>query len=228
MSPRVIVFDVNETLLDLSALDHHFQHAFGNAVARQEWFAQLLRSAMIATLTNTYHDFTTLAGAALDMVAARREVRLSANTRAGILDQMRHLPPHPEVQVSLERLHDAGLRLAALTNSAPAAAEAQLSNAGLKEFFEQIISVDAVKRYKPAPEPYRWAAERLGVNIGDMRLVAAHDWDVAGAMKAGCKAAFVARPGMVLNPLMPQPDIIGKDLAEVTQRLLEIDARDER
>ena len=135
---------------------------------------------------------------------------------------MRHLPPHPEVQVSLERLYDAGLRLAALTNSAPAAAEAQLKNAGLKEFFEQIISVDAVKRYKPAPEPYRFAAERLGVNIGDMRLVAAHDWDVAGAMKAGCKAAFVARPGMVLNPLMPRPDVIGKDLAEVTERLLEI------
>jgi 2-haloacid dehalogenase len=118
-------------------------------------------------------------------------------------------------------LHDAGLRLAALTNSAPAAAETQLSNAGLKEFFEQIISVDAVKRYKPAPEPYRWAAERLGVHIGDMRLVAAHDWDVAGAMTAGCKAAFVARPGMVLNPLMPRPDVIGKDLTEVTQRLLE-------
>lgn len=115
--PRVCIFDVNETLLNLHALDPHFQRAFGDAGIRQLWFAQFIQSALVATVTNAYADFGTIGGAALDMVAARRGVRLSAEDRTQILGGIRSLPPHPEVSTSLARLRDAGLRLAALTNS---------------------------------------------------------------------------------------------------------------
>jgi 2-haloacid dehalogenase len=101
--------------------------------------------------------------------------------------------------------------------------EAQLANAGLRNLFTQVLSADEVKRLKPAPEPYRMAAERLGVPTGDVRLVAAHDWDVAGALCAGCAAAFVARPGKVLDPLVPAPDIVGADLREVAKSILTVD-----
>ncbi len=59
------------------------------------------------------------------------------------------------------------------------------------------------------------AAERLGVDCRDVRLIAAHAWDVAGAVRAGCAAAFVARSGQVLDPLAPRPDIVGADLDAV-------------
>ncbi|MHB8629383.1 MAG: HAD-IA family hydrolase [Aggregatilineales bacterium] len=133
---------------------------------------------------------------------------------------MTHLPPHPEVRSALERLRDAGCRMAALTNSTEQVAEAQLTNAGLRDLFEQALSADSVHRLKPAPEPYHMAAERLGIGISEIRLVAAHAWDVAGALNAGCKAAFVARPGAVLDPLHPTPDVIGADLSEVTALIL--------
>jgi 2-haloacid dehalogenase len=138
---------------------------------------------------------------------------------------MQNLPPHPEVEENLGRLRDAGIRLAALTNSTQQVADAQIDNSGLRGYFEQVLSADAVQRLKPAPEPYRMAAESLGVEIGQVRLVAAHAWDVAGAIRAGCAAAFVARPGMVLNPLFERPDVVGSDLREVTDEILNVETQ---
>jgi 2-haloacid dehalogenase len=220
---RVCVFDVNETLLDLGALDPHFERVFGDAGARRAWFLQLLQSALVATVTGVYSTFGTIGAAALEMVAEREGVDLSEEDKQEILGGMRELPPHPEVAESLERLREAGLRMATLTNSTQQVAEAQMENSGLRGYFEQILSADAVKRLKPAPEPYRMAAENLGVEMGQVRLVAAHSWDVAGALRAGCAAAFVARPGMVLDPLVERPDVVGVDLREVADRILEVE-----
>ena len=220
---RVCVFDVNETLLDLGALDPHFERVFGDAGVRRAWFLQLLQSALVATVTGVYSNFGTIGAAALEMVAEREGVDLSEEDKQEILGGMRELPPHPEVAKSLERLREAGLRMATLTNSTREVAEAQMENSGLRGYFEQILSADAVKRLKPAPEPYRMAAESFGVEIGQVRLVAAHSWDVAGALRAGCAAAFVARPGMVLDPLVERPDVVGVDLREVADRILEVE-----
>jgi 2-haloacid dehalogenase len=222
---RVCLFDVNETLLDLGALDPHFERVFGDAGVRRAWFLQLLQSALVATVTGAYADFGKIGAAALEMVAEREGVDLAEEDRQRILGSMRDLPPHPEVAESLDRLRDAGLRLATLTNSTQQVAEAQMESSGLRGYFEQILSADAVKCLKPAPEPYRMAAESLGVEIGQVRLVAAHSWDVAGALRAGCVAAFVARPGMVLDPLVERPDVVGGDLREVADRILEAEAR---
>ena len=137
---------------------------------------------------------------------------------------MQGLPPHPEVVENLSRLRDAGIRLAALTNSTQQVADAQIENAGLQGCFEQVLSADTVKRLKPAPEPYRLAADSLGVEIGQIQLVAAHAWDIAGALRAGCAAAFVARPGMVLNPLVEHPDVVGADLREVADQIIELES----
>ena len=222
---RVCVFDVNETLLDLGALDPHFEQAFGDAGVRRAWFSQLLQSAFLATITGAYSDFGTIGGAALEMVAERQGVDLPDEDKQKILGGMRELPPHPEVVESLDLLRDAGLRLATLTNSTQQVAEAQMSNSGLRDYFEQVLSADTVGRLKPAPEPYRMAAQSLGVGVEGVRLVAAHAWDVAGALRAGCAAAFVARPGMVLDPLVERPDVVGADLREVAGRILEIESR---
>src|SRR5688572_26616395 len=125
---RVCVFDVNETLLDLKALDPHFARVFGDASVRLAWFGQMIQSALVATVTDAYADFGAIGGGALDMTAARRGIALSAADRAQLLGGMRSLPPHPDVPESLARLRRAGLRLAALTNSTASVAQAQLTH----------------------------------------------------------------------------------------------------
>ena len=223
--PTALVFDVNETLLDLGALDPHFQRVFGDAAVRRQWFQQFVANFLVTVVLGTYVDFGTIGRGALDMVADRLRKTLTDEDRKRILGTIRELPPHPEVRASLERLKAAGFRLGTLTNSTKDVAGAQVRNAGLIDLFEHVLSADEVMRLKPAGEPYRMAAERFGVPIGEVRLVAAHAWDIAGALHAGCKAAFVARPGMVLDPIHEPPDIVGRDMREVADQIIAADTR---
>ena len=215
---RVCVFDVNETLLDLAALDSLFERVFGDASVRRLWFNQMLQSAFVATMTDAYVTFGESAAAALRMTEERQGAEVSEDDKQEILSGLRNLPPHPEVPESLDRLLEAGFRLATLTNSTQEVAEAQIENAGLTDRFEQILSADTAKRLKPAPAPYRMAARALEIPERRMRLVAAHAWDVAGALRAGCAAAFVAR--QPFDPLVERPDVVGADLAEVADGII--------
>jgi 2-haloacid dehalogenase len=217
---QILVFDVNETLLDVQALAPRFASTFGDAGVLREWFSTVLLYSEVVSLAGPYADFGAVAGAALDMTAAARGVVLSAEDRQQILGGIRSLPAHPEAADALSRLRTAGFRMVTLTNSAPAVVAQQLEHAGLSPFFERMFSVDEVRRFKPAPEPYHYVAKELGVGSRTLRLIAAHAWDVIGAMRAGWAAAFVARPGKVLFPLAAAPDIVGRDLGEVAEVLI--------
>jgi 2-haloacid dehalogenase len=219
----VIAFDVNETLLDLRALDPHFDALFGSAGLRAQWFAQMLQLSFVGGLTGQYVDFTTAQRAALRMLGERQGVALDDATVAETVDRMRTLPPHPEVAETLRTLAGTSLRLVALTNSTAEVADAQLTHAGLRDLFEATLSADTVRALKPAAAAYRHVAEQCGVALSEVRLVAAHAWDVSGALAAGARAAFVARPGMVLSPLGAAPDIVGTDLTEVAELIIERD-----
>ena len=215
-----IVFDVNETLLDLSALDGLFAEYFGDAAVRRSWFAQVLQSALLSTVLEEYRDFGVMAAAALEIVAARSAITLSAESSREILGGMRALPAHPEAPGAIARLKQFGCRLATLTNSSSAMVQDQLRNSGLVDLFDTSISVDRVRRFKPARVVYEMAAAELGEDAGDLWLVAAHNWDTTGALHAGWKAAFVQRPGMVLGPLDRTPQVIGRDLSDVADNLI--------
>ena len=222
---KVLVFDVIETLLDLNFLAPRFEKAFGTAQALYEFFAQMLQSAFAITSAKIYTDFGNVAKSSLQMVSQRRGVLLTNDGMMQILSGLRTLPPHPEVKGSLEMLQKSGFRMAALTNSALPVLEAQLTHAGLKEYFETLLTVDTVKQFKPAPDVYREAARSLKITTTDICMVAAHSWDVGGAMQAGCSAAFVARQGMVLDPLFPKPEIVGKDLQQVADLIIQADQK---
>jgi 2-haloacid dehalogenase len=220
---RVLVFDVNETLLDMSALDAHFQRAFGDAALRVEWFQTMLQSAFLTTIAGPYKPFGEHFRAALAITALRRNLRIDPEDERAILAGVRTLPAHPDAKPALERLRSAGFRLAALTNSTAEVEEAQLRNAGLADLFDKALSADTGKRLKPAAEAYTNAARDLGVKVGEMRMIAAHAWDVHGAVRAGCAAAFVERLGVLWNPLLERPDIVGPDLEVIARRVIELD-----
>lgn len=223
MPVRVVVFDVIETLLDLNALRPSFAKHFGDDSALDLWFTQLIQSSFMVTVLGNYSDFGAVARHALELVSAKKSVQLGEDEKVGLLAQIGKLPAHPDAAGGLALLRDGGVRLATLTNSRQAVAEAQLTNAGLRPYFDNVLSVEASGRFKPTAEVYRRAAAYLGIAVEEMRLVAAHDWDVTGAIRAGARAAFVARPGQVLGPLAERPDIIGKDIPDVARQVLSVD-----
>ena len=218
--PTVLAFDVNETLLDLSALDPLFESVLGDPSLRPQWFTSMLQLSFVGGLTGQYVDFTSAQEAALRMTAARAGRQVTDDDVHQVVDAMRRLPAHPEVPQALNRLRSGGFRLVALTNSVLDVAKAQLAYAQLADLFDDVFSADEVHALKPGPAPYRMVADRCEVPIGDLWLVAAHAWDVSGAMAAGCHAAFVARSGLIPSPLGQQPDIVGADLAAVADELL--------
>jgi len=221
LKPRILVFDVNETMLDLNALRPHFERVFGSGAALDEWFSLLLQYSMVVTLTDAYSDFGTVGRATLEMLAQSKSVRLSDEDKTRIMQGVLSLPPHPDMLESLKRLRTAGFRMVTLTNSSPQAVNAQLQNAGLADYFEESISVDSVHRFKPDLQVYRSAATHLGARPSELLLIAAHAWDVFGAMQAGWRAAFVSRHGKTLFPLARKPDIVAPDMKGVADALLQ-------
>lgn len=215
-----LVFDVNETLLDVAALDPLFQRLFGDSGTRQEWFATLEENWLTATIVNDFKPFGELAKSALVMVGNRRGIEVPEADQQTLIDGILSLPAHHDVTEALGLLRDNGFGLSALTNSTLAAAHKQLEAAGLIDYFDHVMSVDEVQRYKPAPDPYRMAAERLGIDIRQMTMIAAHAWDITGAQGAGCRTAFVGRPGKVLSPTGAIPDVKGEGLLEVARALI--------
>lgn len=210
-----LVFDVNETLLDLSALDPHFNAYFGEPSIRDEWFSQVLLSAFTLTILGTYHHFGHVARAALTMLSEKYNIALSEEGYTSILGQMRELPPHGDVLAALERLKEDGLRMAALTNSPYDVACDQLEHAGITPYLETVLSVDASRALKPSRIVYEDAARALNIEPHNLFMVAAHPWDIAGAMKAGWQGIFILRSGKVWNPLYNPPSYRIFDLIEI-------------
>jgi 2-haloacid dehalogenase len=218
----IIVFDVNETLLDLDSIRPTFDRIFDDPAAMRAWFAGLITYSEALTLAGVYVPFTDIGGAVLRMLAATRGIRIGDADAAELTDRFASMPPHPEVPMALRRLREHGFRLFTLTDNTLAISGRQLERAGLIDLFERRFSVDeSVRRHKPAPEAYHSVAAALDVDPGNICLIACHVWDTIGAGAAGWQAALILREGNAPLDVGPQPDYIGKDLDAIADQLIE-------
>lgn len=213
-----IVFDVNETLLDLTPVSRWFDRRFDGAPSASTWFSELLRLSFVSSTTDRYVPFPALAGHALATVALSAGVEHpSSADMADIGKILEALPPHPDVAEGLATLAGEGLRIAALTNSPEATAVLQLTNAGVAALFDVIMSVEMVPRFKPHRSVYLAAADRLGSHPSEMVMVAAHDWDIAGAMAVGMRGVFISRPGQRYSGAFPEPTTRATDVRDAAR-----------
>ncbi|MBT8213604.1 MAG: haloacid dehalogenase type II [Acidimicrobiia bacterium] len=211
--PEIIVFDVNETLLSLASLRPDFAAAFGSAGLIGEWFARMLHGSVMANELDAYRSFETIGVEALSMLADKHGIELSPDRAEHVVSGMRRLDPHPDVIPALEALRGHGYRTATLTNGSADTAGEQLEHAGLTSLLDEMMTVDEVGRFKPSRQVYEAAAERFGVGVSKMLMVAAHDWDIAGAAAAGCQTAFVTRPGVSWSLPGDPPGLVVDDLS---------------
>ncbi len=226
-APKVLIFDVNETLLDLAPLKKSVGEALGG---REDllplWFSTMLHYSLVETLSDNYHSFGEIGTAALMMVAETRGIEMEYDeAKESIVTPLRALPPHPDVVAGLKALKEKGYRIVSLTNSSAVGVETQFKNAGLTDLFEKRFSVDSVKKFKPHPDTYQTVLDDLGVNAEEVLMVAAHAWDLAGAKNVGLQTAFIARPGKTLYPNLARPDYVLKDLSELAKSLPDVAAK---
>ena len=218
----IIVFDVNETLLDLDSIRPTFDRIFGDPAALRLWFAHLITYSEALTLAGVYVPFTDIGGAVLRMLAATRGITISDADSAELTDRFASMPPHPEVPAALRRLREHGFRLFTLTDNTLEISGRQLERGGVIDLFERRFSVDeTVRRHKPAQEAYHSVAAALAVDPGDICLIASHVWDTIGAQAAGWQAALILRVGNAPLDVGPQPDYLGADLDVIAGQLID-------
>jgi 2-haloacid dehalogenase len=216
-----IVFDVNETLMNLDALRPTFDRIFGDPGAMRRWFGELITYSEALTLSGIYVPFTDIGGAVLRMLAATRGITITDADGAELTDRFATMPPHPEVPAALRRLRDHGFRLFTLTDNTLAISGRQLENAGVIDVFERRFSVDeSVRRHKPAQEAYNSVAAALSLDPGDVCLVACHVWDTIGALSAGWQAGLILRADNAPLAVGPQPGYLGNNLDEIADQLI--------
>jgi 2-haloacid dehalogenase len=216
-----IVFDVNETLLDLDWIRPTFDRIFSDPAALRLWFANLITYSEALTLAGVYVPFTEIGGAVLRMLADTRGITVDDSDAAELTDRFASMPPHPEVPDALRRLHEHGFRLFTLTDNTLEISGRQLQQGGIIDLFERRFSVDeTVKRHKPAREAYGSVADALELDPGDICLVACHVWDTLGALATGWQAGLILRSGNAPLPVGPQPTYIGTDLNEIADQLI--------
>lgn len=214
--PKVIFFDVNETLLDLTAMRESVGAALGG---RNDllplWFSTMLHYSLVDSATGRYHNFGDIGVAALMSVAQNNDIKLSKDAaKEAIVTPLRSLPPHPDVYDGLKTLKDMGFKIVSLTNSSNQGVLTQFENAGLVDLFDERLSVEDIKTYKPHLATYEWALDKMNIAPHEAVMVAAHGWDIAGAKAAGLRAVFIARPGKSLYPLAIEPDAVVNNLQE--------------
>jgi 2-haloacid dehalogenase len=219
----MIVFDVNETLLDLDTMSPLFERVFREKLAMRLWFANLILYSEALTLAGVYAPFTEIGTAVLQMLAETHGIRITAADKKELTQQFATMPPHPEVPEALKKLRTAGFRLFTLTNNLVEVQSLQLNHGGILDEFEELFSVDIpqVRRYKPAREAYTYVEKQLGVPPARLFMVACHTWDTLGAVAAGWGAALIRRTGNDVLAVGPQPTIVGSDLEDVANQIIQ-------
>jgi 2-haloacid dehalogenase len=211
--PSILVFDINETTLDIEYTAPVFERVFGDKAVLREWFAQLILYSNAISLAGPYATFFELGQGLLKMLADIHGVSVKPSDVEELRRRFATLPPHRDVEQGLTQLKAAGFRLVAFTNSPPVH-PTPVENAGLGNFFEREFSIDRVRRFKPAPQCYHMVAEELDVELSECGMVAAHVWDTLGAQSAGYSGAALITRG-VNAPLpvhrIPQPQIVAPD-----------------
>ncbi|AUC85841.1 haloacid dehalogenase type II [Polaribacter sp. ALD11] len=220
--PKVLFFDVNETLLDLTPMKKRVGEVLeGKEEVLSLWFTTMLHYSLVTSASGHYKPFGHIGAAALQMVAANNNITISEEkARKIIAESMQNLPPHPEVKEALTQLKKEGYKLVAFTNSSNEGLKKQFENAELTAYFDERLSVEDTGKFKPFTDTYAWGAHKMGVKLEECMLIAAHGWDVAGALWAGWRAAFISRPGQQIFPLAPKTEIVATNLKKVADILV--------
>lgn len=210
--PTLLLFDVYETLLDMSAVEKRVNALLDNKRGYTVWFELFMQYCFVDNCIEQFNPFPDIARATLQMAGKTLGEKVDETEIDDLLLLMRHLPVKEGVAEGLSLLHDQGYRIAALTNSAQQIVENRMERTGLISYFEKVLSAEHVGKYKPSLEVYQWALKQLNVAANEVLLISAHGWDIAGACNAGMHTAYIIQEAQMLYPLAPTPALQARNI----------------
>lgn len=217
--PKLILTDVYETLLDMSEVQKKINQLFDSKRGYTIWFEMFMEYCFVNNSLKTFNDFNSIAGATMRMTAQMLGKSIEDEDIVATLELLKQLPVNDCVQEGLSLLRDQSFRIAALTNAPEKTVIERMERTGLVSYFEEVLSAEHVKKYKPHIEVYQWALKKLGVKANEVMMVTSHGWDIAGAASAGMQTAYLKKSTQVLYPLTPQPDVRCRDLEDLAKQL---------
>ena len=218
--PVLVVFDVNETLSDVSPMSQRFEEVGASAHLAQAWFAGLLRDGFALTAVASSEPFAHIAVEALRV--SLHGVSLNRATEDAvehIMNGFAGLPVHEDVPDGVRALRGSGIRLVTLSNGSASVAEALFERAGIREHFQALLSVEEAGVWKPAAGAYAYALDQCDVEPSDAMLVAVHPWDIDGAARAGLATAWINRSGGPYPGHFRAPTVSSRSLTELAGQL---------
>lgn len=225
-TPTLILLDVYETILDMTELERRVNNLLDSKRGYNIWFGLFMQYCFVDNCTNQFNSFISIAKATMQMSAQTLGVNVEEEDIDVVLEVLKHLPVHDNVQEGLSLLNDQGFRIAALTNAPAEIVSERMEPTGLISYFEMVLSAERIKKYKPAREVYEWAAKTLKTELSDCLLVSAHGWDIAGGVNAGMQTAYMKVSKEILYPLAPAPDIVCTSLTDLAYQLQTIQLAD--
>ncbi|TFC36709.1 haloacid dehalogenase type II [Cryobacterium sp. TMT2-42-4] len=219
-TPSVIVFDVNETLSDMSPLSARFVEIGAPAYLARVWFASLLRDGFALAAAGGTAQFSTIGSEILRGVLRNVDLTRSLDDSVHhVMAGFETLSLHPDIADGIRDLKTAGLRLVTFSNGSAQVAESLLTRAGLRGEFEALLTVEDAPAWKPVRAAYDYAADVCGVKPGDLLLVAVHPWDIHGAAQAGLRTAWLNRADETYPSFFAAPDHTITALGELATQL---------
>jgi 2-haloacid dehalogenase len=218
--PSVVVFDVNETLSDMSPMADRFTETGAPASLAKLWFATLLRDGFALTAAGDNVAFAEIGAEALRGLLAGLDLNMETDAAVDhIMQGMAGLGLHPDVPEGVLALKAAGYRLVTLTNGSTRVAEKLFNAAGIRDSFDRLLSVEDAPAWKPARAAYDHAATACGTDPEHLLLVAVHPWDIHGAARAGLGTAWINRSGATYPAYFTKPDYTVASLPDLAAAL---------
>ncbi|WP_427008173.1 haloacid dehalogenase type II [Pseudarthrobacter sp. H2] len=219
-SPSVIVFDVNETLSDMSPMATRFAEVGAPEAMAPLWFATLLRDGFALAAAGDNARFGQIGADILHRLLGRVSLLMDPGQAVGhVMDGLSSLALHPDVRQGILGLEAGGYRLVTLSNGSSMLAERLFTDAGIKGSFERLLTVEDADAWKPAAASYAYASAACGVEPGRMLLVAVHPWDIHGASRAGLGTVWLNRTQETYPSYFTQPDLVIDGLADLAAAL---------
>lgn len=217
-----LAFDVYGTLIDTHGVVRRLQAIVGDMAQpfSETWRDKQLEYSFRRGLMQNYANFAVCTGNALDYTAGVYGVPLTDEQRQQLLEAYRALPAFDDVRAALPRLESAGYRMYAFSNGTAEAVESLLVHAGIRNFFQGVVSCDDLKSFKPNPAVYAYFLRQADATGADAWLISGNPFDVIGAISAGMQGAWVKRsPDAIFDPWEIEPTLTLESLHDLADEI---------